>query len=153
MTAEYSLAMAEVLCIINQSQESYKRKIPQSFKKFIEENADSTYNPDFDINVPLKELKLRKETKSLLALIYRSYICNDEERIEYDKILKANSEEMQKQLNEKYDVYKVFNSRQSNNMESNQEFDNLPKDLVQYKRENIFNRIINRIKNFFKGRK
>ena len=96
MSAEYSLAMSEVLCIINQSDDNYKSKIPQSFISFLKENADSTYNPDFNVNIPIKELDLRKETKGLLALIHRSYICNEEERVEYDKILKQNEEKMQK---------------------------------------------------------
>ena len=150
MNAEYSLAMSEVLSIINQSEDSYKNKIPQSFKQFIEKNSDVTYKPNFDLKTPLKDLKLRKETKGILALIYRSYICNEEERREYDKILKINDDIIQKQLSEKYDVYKVFDKRQNNT--DKQEFDNTHKDLVKYKKENIFMRIINKIRDIFKRR-
>lgn len=152
MNAEYSLAMSEVLCIINQSEETYQNKIPKSFRQFIEENADLTYNPNFDIKVPLKDLNLRKETKGLLALIYRSYICNEEERQEYDDLLKKNSEIMQKQLSEKYDVYKVFENRQNYSFEKDGEIDNEPKAMVQYRKENIFTKIINRIKKIFRRR-
>lgn len=152
MSGEYSLAMSEVLCIINQSDDNYKSKIPQSFISFLKENADSTYNPDFDVNIPIKKLNLRKETKGLLALIYRSYICNEEERVEYDKILKQNEEKMQKQLSEKYDVYKVFNNRQNASFNKDEEIDNSPKAVVQYKKESIFSKIFNKIKNFFKRR-
>ena len=150
MNAEYSMAMSEVLCIINQSDDSYKSKIPQSFKKFVEENADSTYVPKFDINIPIKNLNLRKETKGILALIYRSYICSDDERTDYDKLLKNNSDTIQKELSEKYDVYRIFEERNSRTKE--QEFDNAPKNLVEYKKENIFMKIINKIKNIFKRR-
>lgn len=152
MSAEYSLAMSEVLCIINQSDDNYKSKIPQSFISFLKENADSTYNPDFNVNIPIKELDLRKETKGLLALIHRSYICNEEERVEYDKILKQNEEKMQKILSEKYDVYKVFNNRQNASFNKDEEIDNSPKAVVQYKKESIFSKIFNKIKNFFKRR-
>lgn len=150
MNVEYSLAMSEVLCIINQSDDSYKNKIPLSFKRFIEENADTTYNPNFDVKVPLKSLNLRKETKGILALIYRSYICNEDERREYDKLLNKNNDIIQQQIAEKYDVYKVFDARQ--NTVPKQEFDNAPKNLVQYKKENIFIKIINKIKSMFKRR-
>lgn len=150
MNAEYSLAMSEVLCIINQSDDNYKNKIPQSFISFLKENADSTYNPDFNVNIPIQELDLRKETKGLLALIYRSYICNEEEKVEYDKILKQNDEKMQKQLSEKYDVYKVFEKRQNYSSEEKEKIDNKPKAMVQYKKKNIFIKIINKIKNFLR---
>lgn len=150
MNAEYSLAMSEVLCIINQSDDKYKNKIPQSFISFLKENADFTYNPDFNVNIPIKELDLRKETKGLLALIYRSYICNEEEKAEYDKILKQNDEKMQKQLSEKYDVYKVFEKRQNYGSEEKDKIDNKPKAMVQYKKENIIIKIINKIKNFLR---
>ena len=113
MSAEYSLAMSEVLCIINQSDDTYKNKIPHSFISFLKENADPTYNPNFDVTIPLKKLDLRKETKGLLALIHRSYICDEEERVEYDKILKENEEKAQRILSEKYDVYKIFENRQN----------------------------------------
>ena len=150
MNAEYSMAMSEVLCIINQSDDSYKSRIPQSFKKFIEENADATYLPKFDINIPIKNLNLRKETKGILALIYRSYICSEDERAEYDKLLKNNSDTIQKELTDKYDVYRIFDERKNSTKE--QEFDNAPKNLVKYKKENIFMKIINKIKNIFKRR-
>ena len=39
MSAEYSLAMSEVLCIINQSEDTYRNKIPHSFISFLKENA------------------------------------------------------------------------------------------------------------------
>lgn len=152
MNAEYSLAMSEVLYIINKSEKIYQDKIPKSFIKFIEENADLTYKPSFNIEVPLKDLNLRKETKGLLGLIYRSYMCNEEEREEYDKLLKKNSDIIQKQLSEKYDVYKVFNDRQNKAFEKEEEFDNTQKSLIQYKKENIFIKIINKIKNIFKRR-
>jgi len=152
MTIEYNLAMSEVLCIINQSKESYKNKIPKSFLQFIEENADSTYKPNFDINVPLKDLNLRKETKGLLALIYRTYISNEEERQQYDKLLKNNSDIIEKQLNEKYDVYKVFAERQNMNSDQDEKIDNSSKSMVQYKKEGIFSKILNKIKSLFKRR-
>ncbi len=153
MSAEYSLAMSEVLCIIDQSKEDYKSKIPQSFINFIKENADSTYTPSFDVNIPIKNLKLKKETKGILALIYRSYICSEEEKKEYDLLLRENDEKVQQELKEKYDVYKMFEENQRKMRESLQEVDNQPVEMVKYKKESIFKKIFNIIKSFFKGGK
>lgn len=149
MNTEYSLAMSEVLCIINQSDYDYKVKIPQSFMNFIKENADSTYNPQFNINVPIKDLKLRKETKGILALIYRSYICNEEEKKEYDSILKQNEDKFQQQLKDKYDVYKMFENNQKKILKEEPEVDNSTIEMIKYKKESIFKRIFNIIRNFF----
>ncbi len=153
MSTEYSLAMSEALCIINQSKDDYKNKIPQSFINFIKENADSTYNPNFDINIPIKNLKLKKETKGILALIYRSYICNEEEKKAYDLLLKENNEKFQQELRDKYDVYKMFEENQRKMRENMQQVDNKPVEMVKYKKESIFRKIFNVIKSFFKGGK
>jgi len=151
MNVEYSLAMSEALCIINQSDD-YKNKIPNSFLNFMKENAEPNYNPDFNINIPIKELNLRKETKGILALIYRTYICTDEQKIEYDSLLKQNEQKMQEELKEKYDIYKIFNERQQKNVVQEPEFDNQTKEMVKYNKESIFRRIFNKIKSLFKKR-
>ncbi len=150
MNTEYNLAMSEVLCIINQSDDDYKSKIPQKFISFIKENSNPTYNPNFDINIPIKNLKLRKETKGILALIYRVYICNEEERTEYDSFLKKNDEKVQEELREKYDVYKMFEENQRKIMEEQAQVDNESNKMIKYNKESIFRKIFNIIKNFFK---
>ncbi|MCR5782384.1 MAG: hypothetical protein K6G90_06555 [Clostridia bacterium] len=98
MDKEYRKALSEVACIIEQSDGNYRSKIPESFLQFVLSNADPDYHPQFDIETPLKDLPLRKETKGVLSLIYRSYICTPEERIEFDRILQENEIKRKQEL-------------------------------------------------------
>ena len=153
MTKEYCMAVSEVVCIIEQSDDSYRKKIPNKFMKFLLNNVDPDYKPEFNINTPLKDLPLRKETKGILALIYRSYICTPEERKEFDRILKENEIKNQQSLSEKYDVSKMFEERQKEIITAEKENKILSSEnntsMVTYKEESFFKKIINKIKNFF----
>lgn len=86
MTIEYKNALSEVNAILNLLSEDMRSKIPKAFFKFVNENASKTYSPDFNMNLPLKEQKLMKDTKVILSLIYRSYLCDKDtkRRLEID---------------------------------------------------------------------
>ena len=55
-------------------------------------------------------------------MIYRIYMCSEEEKIEYDKILFQNEEKYQKELKEKYNTDNLFKEpkkqKNANYMES-----------------------------------
>ena len=76
MTENYKTALSETWCIIEQYSDEDKKRIPEKIKKYIRENKNQDYNPNFDVNVHLKDLELRPETKGLLALIYQSYFIH-----------------------------------------------------------------------------
>ena len=100
----------------------------------------------------IKDLKLRKETKGLLSLIYLSYLSNEEEKVEFNNILKDNNVRFQQKLMEETDIYKVFNKRKNNNIQEKEEFDNNNVNMIEYKKENIFKKILNKIISFFRRR-
>ncbi len=56
---------------------------------------------NLDLELSLKEQNLLKETRIILSLLYRSYLCNAEQR----KKLKI---EDNKELNEKYSYKNLF---------------------------------------------
>ena len=157
MTEEYSLAISETLSLINSAREEDKNKIPKSFMNFLIENANPNYNPIFDPNIEIKDLNLRKETKGLLSLIYLSYLSNEQEKIEFNNILKENQEKVDQKRRKQYDVYRVFDERKNRSFDNtgeakNGELDNTEANIVQYKRETIFSKIIKMIKNIFRRR-
>ncbi len=82
-----------------------KSKIPQSFFEFVNKNKSETYCPNFDMDFPLKEQKLMRETKVILSLIYRSYLCDEDtkRKLEIDDIIeirtKYSYENLFKKLN------------------------------------------------------
>ena len=144
VTVEYSEAAVEVLGIIETLEEEEKNKIPEEIINFLEENKSKEYNPDIDYYADVEDLKLKEKTKQILAGIYRDYLCNEEEKQEYIKKLRENEIEYQEKLRKEYNTDNLF---KKNNQENNKE---TTMSLV-VKKENLFSRIINKIKNFFKS--
>lgn len=87
---EYNISVTEVLEILKYLPQSMISKIPTKFMEFLKENSIPEYKPEFDYSKGLDKLSLINKTRALLAMIYRNYICSDEERVEYDKILIEN---------------------------------------------------------------
>ena len=66
---------------------------------------------DIDYSKNINEQNLLRDTRIILSLIYRDYICSEEKRqelIEKDRIEIKEYEEKQK---EKYDVNNIFENR------------------------------------------
>ena len=102
----YKKAFKEVDEIFKIMPESFVDKIPNSFKKLISSEMDINYEPN--IKEPLEEVELLVDTKIILGLIYRDFLCSVEER---KRLQKKDSEELQKNLEEiqkKYDVSNIF---------------------------------------------
>ena len=71
----------DISVIISMMPTEMKSKISNSFINFIEKKKSNNYVSNINPKIPLKEQKIRKETKELLGIIYRDYLCNDEEKI------------------------------------------------------------------------
>lgn len=145
VTEEYSKALVEVLEIINYLDDEDKAKIPDEIIKFYEENKSTEYlfniNPDEDIT----KQKLMNKTREILAGIYIDYLCeNKEEKKEYIKKLKQTELEFENKKRKIYDpdnIFKKNGNYQVNNIQT--------QALVPVKKENIFIRILKKIKSLF----
>ena len=85
------------------------------------------------------------ETRVLLSLIYRDYICTPEEK---QRLLEKDEEVIKKEeevLREKYNVYNIFEQRRSYETKELKEDQN---QIITYK-ESLFKRILNIIKRLF----
>lgn len=71
----------DISVIISMMPTGMKSKISNSFINFIENNKSNNYVSNINPNIPLQEQNIRKETKEMLGIIYRDYLCNEEERI------------------------------------------------------------------------
>lgn len=138
---EYKIAATEVLDILEYLPKSTVNKIPNKFKEFLKENSNVDYKPNFDYSKGLDKIKLTHKTKLLLAMIYQNYICSEEEKINYNKILHENEEKYQKELREKYNPENIFKkdnkSNTNTNININEENNTY---MIEYK-ENIFTKI------------
>ena len=146
VSVEYSEGITETLDILNHMSVSDVSKISKKFMDFLERNKSKDYVPNLDYSKKLYEMNLKEKTKAILATIYLNYWCNDEQKIEYKKILKENEEKYQKELREKYSTDNIF---KRNNIQSKEESviqDNV--SIMEYK-ESVFKKIINKIKKIF----
>ena len=89
-----------------------------------------------------------EETKTLLTIIYRDFLCSQEEKEDINKILAENEIIFQKELNSKYSVEKIFaNKDLSSKSKAIEKMEQL--ELVKYK-ENFFQKILRKIMSIFR---
>ena len=115
---------------------------------FLKENASNSYSCNFDYTKPLKELKITKEAKGLIAMICLNYWCETEEqKIKFRNHLNKNEQAYQERIQKKYNMDDIFKKKEiSKNDEITSE--NINKLPVEIKKENFFTKLINRFKKF-----
>ena len=136
---EYKIAATEVLDILEYLPKNTVNKIPSKFKEFLKANSIVDYKPNFDYSKGLDKIQLTHKTKLLLAMIYQNYICSEEEKNKYNKILQENEEKYQNELREKYNPDNIFKKRDKidTNMNEDKETNTY---MIEYK-ENIFTKL------------
>jgi len=141
----YSKAFKETYLIVNDFAEELYARIPKSFIKMLKENMDNSHE------VTLNDLKQNgemEETKTILSLIYRDFLCDEQEKQElllrdYQKL-----KEIEEELKQKYDTEEIFRKRKSElNQLSNTEIETMA--MVEVKEKNFLQKIFQKIKNFF----
>lgn len=76
MTKEYKKACQEVSQIIQYLDKEEYAKLPNNLIKLIEKEKDRNYKIHISSDTPIYEQPLLKETKAILAVIYRLYLYN-----------------------------------------------------------------------------
>ena len=96
MTIVYRNALAEVDTILKLMSEDLLHKIPSSFLNFIEQKKSKSYSTNLDLELSLNEKKLLRETRIILSLIYRSYLCSPEQKkkLELDDIIELKTNQV-----------------------------------------------------------
>ena len=139
---KYKNAYTEVYEIIKQLDEEEYKKIPSEVIKAIEENRNTEYEFDLDEDIELKEQELLPETKAILFNLFRDYLSTPEQK---EKILKMQAEERLRNEQKKQEQYNldIFANKPKNRDIREEHI-----ELIEYK-ENIFKRILNKIRQFF----
>jgi hypothetical protein len=147
MTIEYKQSLTELNTILHYMDIENFKKIPQKFINFINENMDTSYNPNISKNIPINEQNIKKDTRVLLALIYRDYLCDKEKKSELiqsefkEKVLYEN------ELREKYNPNNLFKNTQKNT-DKIQEEQNI--EVVVYKEQKWYQKIFAKILSILK---
>ena len=144
-TIRYHKAFKEVYILINDLSPELYLRIPKNFIEIVKGNMDEDYD------ITLEELNTNgymEETETLMSLIFRDFICSDElneKLIEYDK--NQVEQELERYNNifgneEKIASIEIENESNEEKIEET--------SLVVVKEENIFVKILNKIKSLFK---
>ena len=140
---EYSIAYTQVLEIIKYLKTEEYDKIPKEKIELYEENKAKDYGFELDLTKELEE-QITEETKAVISNLFVDYIATKQDRQEV-------LEEYNKKIFEE--------ERKKQEIKLNPLFENKPKpiqqeenqtQLIEVKKEGIFNKIINAIKKLFK---
>ena len=145
MLIDNMLAYAEIDEILNLLEDEYRESVPEKVRDFFREERMPNYTPKIEIEKPLTEQKLKRETMVLLAILYINYWCdNDEEKQRFIDEMAKNEKE-KRELEEKYNPDKLFNNRTK---EDNviEQVKNV--EMIQY-RGNIFKKLREWIRKIF----
>lgn len=148
MKQEYKEAFTEVNEIIKMMPDELVNKIPSKFREMLEDERDKEYNPN--IQEPLEKCKLKNETIIILGLIYRDFLCSQDEKRRLQEKDARELQEIQKaiedEIRQKYNPDGLFKKKNGNNNE-HQNFEETAIAVAQ--KEKWYKKIFNIIKGLF----
>ena len=155
MTTNLKIAYAEVDEILKNLDDSYVEKIPKKVIDLIKEQKDNEYKVEIRFDIPLKEQKIKRETLVILSVLNLNYWCNeDEKKIFLDEL--AKNEKEKKELEKKYSVDNLFksNTRINNNkQENNNKKECNNQQLIEYKKNNLWEILLQKLRKILKKEK
>lgn len=145
VSKELSEAAVELNTILEYTSQDVIDKIPKKFLTFMKEIASTTYQFKYDTSKPLEEQSIKPKTKGLIALIYKDYLCDEQERQEYLNTVSRIMGEIEQEKRELYDPNNIFKNREQETVKEQKAY-NFP---VTIKEESIFTKIVSFIKRLF----
>jgi len=135
-------AYTEVYTILQELNNEEYNKIPPQIIEVIQEKMNKEYEYKIE-ELELKEQPMLPETKAILFNLFRDYLATPKQK---EKIIKMQNDERQKNELKKQKQYstKIFENKTPKEEAISKE-----DGIIEYK-ENIFKRIYNKIKRFFK---
>lgn len=142
-------AYAEVDKILSFMEIRYVEKIPKKMREMFKNEKLQGYEPNIDKNVPLEEQKLERKTLAILAMLNLNYWCeNEEEKQELIMAYSHNDKKRNKEIRERYNPDNIFKNRNKE-----KEIEQITEEItaiVEYKKENFIQKLLNKIKRLFK---
>ncbi len=139
----YAQAYTEVLEILKNLPEVEYNKIPKEKIEFYKENCDLSYH--FVLDKDLKNIS--KRANAIIVLIYNDYFTTLKQKETLHNILADNERKAEELRKEKYNPDDIFKNNNVENVKD--ELTNENNQMIEIKEENIFTKIMNKIKMFF----
>ena len=151
---QYANAYTEVLDILKYiSKEDYE-KIPKSKIKVFEENSNKNYSFKYDVDKTLEEQNVSEIAKMIIAILCRDYWTTNEQRYIIIKKQREAREEQERQIRERIEQNRKIKEDSLKVIDVSSDLDldldySRGTNLEIYKEENIFKKIISKIKEIF----
>lgn len=150
MLMDNMIAYAEIDEILNLLEDKYREKVPEKVRTFFKEEKMFDYKPTIDVNTPLIQQNLKRETIVLLAILNINYWCENEEEKQFFLNELAKNEDEKKKLEEKYNPDNLFKNKNNNDVSTDKIVETQNISMVEYRKQGIFKRILDKITRFFK---
>lgn len=151
---QYANAYTEVLDILKYiSKEDYE-KIPKSKIKVFEENSNKNYSFKYDVDKTLEEQNVSEIAKMIIAILCRDYWTTNEQRYIIIKKQREAREEQERQIRERIEQNRQIKEDSLKVIDVSSDLDldldySRGTNLEIYKEDNIFKRIIIKIREIF----
>ena len=134
-------AYSEVYAFMNTIGQEYINKVPKRIYEKIRNNRDKNYNPIYNKNQTMTRGSISKEALALIAGLNLQYWCeNEKEKERLKQCYKTNQLKEQ----EKYSYENLFKKKEIKEEKTQ------VAELVEYKKDNVFKQLINKIKRWLK---
>ena len=135
----------EVITVLEYTDNSICYKIPDRFINELKKLAETSNKKiEIDETRSLNEQKISEESKDLLALIYYSYIADEEEKKKIVKKWNENEKAYIQELENKYNVDNIFKTKEKDEQNALIE---MPKEKSIFDRIQAFiKKILNKIR-------
>lgn len=126
-------------------------KIPKTVLEKISNNMDKNYDYKIKPGKDFDDAEMLPETKALLALIFRNYWANEEQKELIERKRRLDSESLEAEKRKKYNPDNIFKNR-TNSLNKFSNVENECMAMVEIKEKNILQKIFDKIKKLFRRR-
>ena len=142
ITKEQAMAYTEVVEILKYVPKEEKNKIPKEIIEYYMDNRDISYNFKIDIEKSFEEQALLEKTKIVLAILFRDYWATEEQREKIKRKEQYDMNILELNKKQKYNSDNLFKRKEEKKIDE-------PKALVEYKKQNWYEKFLEFIKRFF----
>lgn len=138
---DLSKIYSEVYAVLKVLGNEYINKIPIKIYQYIISQKDNDLQIYYDVNKPINEQEMSKETVMFIAYLNLQYWCSEEEKQELLEIYKQNDGKIEQELREKYNVDNLFKNKQQQKQKQETE----EKQLIEYEQKNYIRKLIEKV--------
>ncbi len=136
---DYAKAYTELLEVLKHISYSSLNKIPKEDLEMYNQNKDKNYKYEYNSKLEFEQQKMSRLTRILIANIYIQYWASEEERTKIKQMDRNELEQIEIEKRNMYNPDTLFSNRKKQNKIETE-------SLVIIKKKNIFERIVEKIK-------